>query len=579
MASRLTALIVVGIVAVTLVAGLIVGAQRDDDSGPMDLLIVNGRVYPADGSGTFAEAVAIRANQVLRIGSNRDLKRLRGLGTTVIDAHGGAVLPGFNDSHTHFLAGGLARGALNLRSAMTLEEVEQAIHAYAERHPDEEWILGHGWRFNAFGEGLPTRRQLDALVPDRPVYLVAEDGHTAWANSNALAAAGVTRRTPNPAHGSIVKDPRTAEPTGILKDTARALLEHALPKPTRDRQVDALRIAVAEAHRYGVTSVQDIDGTADEFDLYDDLRQDGDLKIRVYGILALQPGFSASAVDRLDETLKRFPDDPLFKAGAVRLAIDGSIEAHTAAMLAPYANRRTTGHMAFASEELRRLVVALDRRGWQVLIEASGDAAVRSSLDAFDDAIRTNPVPARGRRHRIERIETLDPQDVPRFQAAGLIASQQPIRAETAADPLHVWAVNVGVDRASRGWPWRTISDARGRLAFGSDWPSGALNPLPGLQVAITHVGGEDEAGDASRSERRFRLTTALEAYTRGAAYASFDEQRKGTLTRGMLADLVILSADIFSLPPDRLSEARVEFTIFDGKVVYSRNKTFTIAD
>lgn len=579
MASRLTALIVVGIVAVTLVAGLIVGAQRDDDSGPIDLLIVNGRVYPADGSGTFAEAVAIRGNQVLRIGSNRELKRLRGIGTTVVDAHGGAVLPGFIDSHAHFLAGGLAHDTLNLRSATTLDHIEQAIRAYSEQHPSNGWIVGRGWRFSAFPDGLPTRQQLDALILDRPAYVVAEDGHTGWANSQALAAANITRNTPNPPHGTIVKDPRTGEPTGALKDSARGLIDGALPKPTREEAVDALRVAIREAHRYGITSVQDVDGTADEFDLYDELRQSGDLTVRVYGILAIQPGFGVADVDRLNEMLKRFPDDPLFKAGAVRLEIDGSIESHSAAMLAPYANKRTTGHLVFTPEELRRLVSLLDRRGWQILFDASGDAAVRSSLEALEETVTTHPGPARGRRHRIERLETIDPLDLTRFRGGGIIASQQPIRAEAAADALEVWAANVGADRASRAWPWRSIGDAGGRLAFGSDWPIGSLDPLLGLQVAITGGAGEDDAGNAARADEHLPLTRGLDAYTRGAAYASFDEQRKGTLAHGMLADLVILSVDIFSLPPERLPEARVEITIFDGKVVYNRHKTLRIAD
>ncbi|MBI3263048.1 MAG: amidohydrolase [Acidobacteria bacterium] len=576
MASRLTALIVVGIVAVTLVAGLIVGAQRDDDSGPVDLLIVNGRVYPADGSGTFADAVAIRANQVLRVGSNRELKRLRGIGTTVIDAHGGAVLPGFNDSHAHFLAGGLASGSLDLRSATTLEEIEQAVRAYSERHPSDEWILGRGWRFRAFPDGLPTRQQLDAVVPDRPVYVVAEDGHTGWANSRALAEAGITRRTQNPPHGSIVKDPRSGEPTGALKDSARSLIERVLPTPTDDEALDALRSAIAEAHRHGITSVQDVDGTADEFDWYDELRQEDALKVRIYGILGIQPGSGGTAVDRLDEVLKRFSDDPLLKAGAVRLEVDGSIESHTAAMLAPYANKRTTGHLVFTLDQLRRLVALLDRRGWQILIDATGDAAARLSLDALEDAVTTNPTPARGRRHRLERLEAIDPVDLSRLRASGTIASLQPFRSDVTADPLQVWAANVGAERASRGWPWRSIGEAGGRLAFGSDWPAGSLDPLVGLQVAITHGGGQ--AGEASGHGQALPLITALDAYTRGAAYASFDEQRKGTLARGMLADLVILSADIFSLPPERLSDARVETTIFDGRVVYSRNRTLTIA-
>src|SRR4029450_12643846 len=266
MAARPPTLIVVLIVGGTLIAGFIVGAQREDLNGPIDLIVTNGRIYSGTG-GKLAEALAVRGNKILVVGSNRAVKRLRRAQTTMVDAHGAAVLPGFNASHSHLLSGRLAFSELDLSGATTLDAVKAAIGDYATAHADREWIVGRGWIYDAF-EGLPTRQQLDALVPDRPAYLTAYDGHTGWANSRALKLGGIPRRTRNPVNGTIVKDPRTGEPTGALSEHAMDLMERALTQPTRAEQLDALRQAIAHAHRFGVTSVQNASGSSDELDLY-----------------------------------------------------------------------------------------------------------------------------------------------------------------------------------------------------------------------------------------------------------------------------------------------------------------------
>ena len=333
MASRLATIIVAVIVSATLVAGLIVRAQRDDE-GPVDLIVFNGRVFTGDDSGAFQEAIAVRGNRILRVGSNREIKRLRRAQTTVVDAHGGAVVPGFNDSHMHFLSGSLGLDEINLLDAKTLEDIQATIRTYAEAHPDREWVLGRGWFYAPFPGGLPTRQLLDALVPDRPAYITCYDGHTAWANTKALKLAGITRRTKNPKNGIIVKDPRTGEPTGVLKESAQDLMNAVLPQPTREDKLQGLRNAIRLAHRYGLTSIQNASGNAEELELYDEIRRSGDLDLRVYSALSIEPGFSVADADAFDALWRRFPDDPLLKTGAVKLMADGVIEAHTAAMLA-----------------------------------------------------------------------------------------------------------------------------------------------------------------------------------------------------------------------------------------------------
>src|SRR5918993_445113 len=550
MASRLTTFIVVLIVAGTLVAGLIVGAQRDDESGPVDLIVTNGRVYTGSAS-TFAEAVAVRGNKILRVGTNREIKRLRRPQTTVVDAHGGSVLPGFNDAHLHLLSGGLALSNVNLLDARTLEDIQSTVKAFAASHPERPWVRGRGWYYDPFPGGLPTRQQLDAAVPDRPAYLVAYDGHTGWANTRALEAAGITGRTPSPTHGVIVKDPRTGEPTGA------------------DR-LAAVRAAIQEAQRLGITSVQNAGGSPDDLALYDELRAAGELQVRVYAALSVRPDTTDGDRQALAAVREKYRDDPLLKAGAVKLMADGVIESHTAAMLAPYTNKATTGSPYFSPEALTSFVSALDKDGWQILIHAIGDGAVRMSLDAIAHAAKVNPTPARGRRHRLEHVETVHPTDVPRFGALGVIASQQPFHGTPTPSQITVWTENIGDDRASRGWAYASIMAGGGRLAFGSDWPVVTLDPRAGIHMAVTRTTAEGLPEGGWYATERVPLTAAVNAYTSGAAWASFDEQRKGTLARDLLADIVILSADIFA-PDARVLDAVVDTTIFDGKVVYTR--------
>ncbi|HOC17322.1 MAG TPA: amidohydrolase [Vicinamibacterales bacterium] len=573
MRSRLATLIVVAIVAGTFVIGLIVGAQRDDETGPVDLIVLNGRIYTADGSGRFAEALAVRGNTILRVGSNREVKRLAGRSTETIDAHGASVLPGLNDAHLHLVSGGLGLQQANLLDASTLEEIGAAIEAFAAAHPDRPWVLGRGWYYTPFPGGLPTRQQLDALVPDRPAYMRCYDGHTAWVNTLALKAAGITRETPDPPGGVVVRDPATGDPTGVLKEAAQELVARHLPEWTRDDRLRAIGDAIAKAHELGVTSAQNAGVDEAEVELYDELLKKGDLQLRLYNAISIEPPFTAADADRLDGLWKRRPDDALVKMGAVKLMLDGVIESHTAAMLEPYANRPATGLPNMDAATLNGIVAMMDRRGWQVLVHAIGDAAVRQSLDAFEHAAAVNPVPARGRRHRIEHVETLQPSDVPRFGRLGVVAVQQPFHGNPNPTQLAVWSANLGPERASRGWAQRSILDAGGRLAMGTDWPVVTLDPRYQINMAINRTTPEGTPPGGWLPEQRLTLASAVDAYTTGAAYASFDERRKGQLVPGMLADIVVLSTDVFANAPEKFLDAEVAVTIFDGKVVYRKTQ------
>ena len=490
--------------AVTLLSLRLV-AQRGAGAAPADLLILNGRVYAA---GTVHDAIAIWGNTIVGVGRAQELERLRGPRTEVMDARARSVVPGFNDSHVHFLSGGLGLRDVNLAGVATLREVQARIRLFAQAKPDEPWVRGRGWLYSAFPGGLPTAAQLNQIVPDRPAVMVAYDGHTTWVNSKALQAAGITGATPDPVNGIIVKDSKTGEPTGVLKEAAQSLLNRVVPRPTDDDRRSALRAAVAEANRLGVTSIQNASGSADELTLYAAAKAAGDL---------------------------------------------------------------TSGTPNYSAAELDRIIAMMDKRGWQIEVHAIGDRTIRMTLDAFARAIAANPAPPRGRRHRIEHIETIDAADIPRFGSLGVIASQQPMHVVlgdmNSLKPSGPWPDNLGPERASRAWNWKSIRDAGGRLTFGSDWAVAPLDPLQGIWVVTTRL------TPPGMRDQKLPIALAIDGYTAWPAYASFDEQRKGTLVPGMLADVVVLSRDIFAQPPATATDVVVDVTIFDGHVVYRRQE------
>lgn len=574
MAARLTTYVVVAIVAATLIAGLIVGAQRDDSSGPVDLIIHNARVYSAERTGAMAEAVAVRGNQILRVGGEREIMRLRRPQTTVIDAKGAAVLPGFNDAHVHFIEGGLSLDEVNLVGAADLAAIQERIAGWADLHPERAWIVGRGWTDGQFAESSsPTRQQLDAAVADRPAVMFSADGRAAWLNTKALAAAKITRHSANPRDGTIVRESRSGQPAGLLKEAAVGLVRKAAPAPTREDRARALGAAIVAAHERGVTSVQDPGGSPADLELLDEARRANELTVRVYEAIAVTAPIPPAKIGRLEDIAREYRDDALLKSGAISVDVDGDVESQTAALIDPYAARGAeTAPTRVSPENLNRLAQDADARGWQVMANATGDAAVRAALDAFEQAARGRDPKAAERRHRIERAELVAPEDLPRFRAAGVIPSVQPARSLPHMPAIDLWGRLLGPERASRGWPLNSLMTARARLALGSDWPAAPLDPLLTLQAAVNRATAEGLPDGGWFADERLPLKAAINAYTSDAAWASFDEHRKGVVRAGMLADLVVLSDDIFTNPPAKLASTTVETTIFDGKVVYRRS-------
>jgi predicted amidohydrolase YtcJ len=568
MAARLTTYLVVAIVATTFIAGLIVGAQRDDSDGPVDLIVHNATVYTAD-RGTIAEAVAIRGNQILRVGSNREIARFERPQTVMIDARGGAVLPGFNDSQLNLISGGLGLSALDLSITQSAEELLARVAAWSASNPSAAWIVGRGLSPEHFKNRQPSRTLLDSIVKDRPVLLYGPD-ETAWVNSQALRLGQITRTTADPENGAIVRESRKGEPTGVLSGSAVGLVEKLVPPPSRDERLAAIRAAIAEANRLGITSIQTTAESIEDLEIYDGLRRAGGLTLRIYSGLRLNEPLTDSNVQQLAPILAKYPDDPLFKIGALSIRVDGDIASRTAAMLVPYEDASEAGELTFTADELNRTARLADSAGWQIVANATGDRAVRTALTAIAHAVRSNRPPARGRRHRIANLALVDGIDVPRFGPLGVAASMQPARSLPSPDRIELLTSHLGEERANSTFAFATIAEQT-HMLFGSAWPTAPLDPLIGLHAAVNQTTLEGLPEGGWHPNERLRLEGAVDAYTRAGAWASFDDQRKGTISAGMLADLVVLSHDIFDLPAARLTSASVAATIFDGKVVYRR--------
>jgi predicted amidohydrolase YtcJ len=536
---------------------------------PADTIVINGNVYTINHKQAWAHAVAIRGEKIVAVGDNAEIEKLRGPGTKLIDAGGKLVLPGFVDCHIHFLEGSISLGQANLEGSKNPGDIQRILRAYAEKHPGDGWILGAGWNYAMFGEeNLPHKKYLDELFPERPVFLVGYDGHTSWANSKALALAGINKDTPDPPNGAIVRDPKTGEATGALKESASSLVGNLVPKLTRAGKIAAIRAGMRWANENGLTRVHSAGGDFEEFDLYDELRRQGALTLRMYIAYFLDPPeLRPKDLAAIEEARKKYAGDWL-SAGVVKMMIDGVVESHTAAMLEPYTDDPSTkGKLFWDAGKYKSAVAELDKRGLQLFTHAIGDYAVRTALDAYENAEKVNHT--KDRRPRIEHIETVSAVDIPRFGKLGVIASMQPLHAYPDEDTLRVWAGNNGPDRASRAWVWNSIAKAGGHLAFGSDWNVVTLNPWEGLQMAVTRQTTEGKPEGGWLPQERITLAQAVEGYTLGAAYAGRREKTEGSIEPGKLADLLIVSQNIFDIDPHEIAKTKVVKTIVGGRVVY----------
>jgi predicted amidohydrolase YtcJ len=541
------------------------GAACRGGTGMADRILVNGKIWTGDSGRPEVEAVAFLDDKVVALGTTAEIRRTAASSAEVIDLGGRRALPGFIDSHVHFTNGGFSLLAVQLRDAASKEEFAARLGAKARELPKGEWIQNGEWDHELFRPvELPRRDWVDAVTPDHPVCVNRLDGHMVLANTLALKIAGVTKTTPDPPGGEVVRDPATGEPTGILKDAAMDLVYSKIPPPTPDQTRRAVEAALAEAASKGVTSVHDVSGEAG-VEVYQRLLREGRLTTRIYFYIP---------VTEVDLAVKMklqtgFGSDKLRFAGLKGFA-DGSLGSASALFDEPYADDpKASGLFAgqmFPKGIMERRVRDGDKAGLQAAIHAIGDRANGLVLDIFAQVARANG--PRDRRFRVEHAQHLRPADFRRYAELGVIASVQPYHAIDDGR----WAERkIGPERARRTYAFRSFLEQGVVLACGSDWPVGPMDPLLGIYAAATRATIDGLQPGGWVPEQRITVEEAVRGFTQGGAFAEFAEAEKGTISVGKLADVVVLDRDIFSLPPQAVREARVDLTICGGRVVFRR--------
>jgi predicted amidohydrolase YtcJ len=537
-----------------------------------DQLYINGHIWTADPSNQFVEALAVKGNRIIETGTNTAIHRLKGPATKIIDLKGRLMIPGFNDGHVHFLSGSLGLTVVDLVEAKTMQEALQMIANYANKHPELPWITGGGWQYSLFPGGLPTKEMLDVIVPDRPVYLKAYDGHSGWANSKALSIAGVTKETVFKGFGELVKD-KNGEPTGAFKESATGLVTRFVPGPDRNAKFNALLTGLKYAASLGITSIQNASGSKEEYELYDSLLRIGKLSVRTS--IAFSAGRNPKEEDiQIWKSIRSSnQQQEWLKTTAVKFLLDGVIESHTAVMIDPYSDLLQLdsiyrGQYAIPIDQYEKWVNRLDREGFQIYTHAIGDASVRSVLDAYEKSMIANG--KQNKRHRIEHIEMTTSVDIERFNKLGVLPSMQPIHADPGT--IDVWSKAIGEKRLPLAFPWASLLQQKSKLVFGSDWPACiSLDPIRGIHNAVNRMTTDGKPVGGWIPAQRISLEEALYAYTAGAAYGSFDEQQKGQLKKGFLADFIVLSQDLFKIKPENIHTTKVELTVVDGKEIFRK--------
>lgn len=533
-----------------------------------DILYYNGRVYTMDDRNTIAEALAVKGDRIVGVGATWWLK-LRFHPHEMVDLNGKTVLPAFIDAHAHLLDLGLARLTVNLEQTRSTEEVVRCIKEFLEKNPIQGWIRGRGWDQNLWVEKrFPNRQILDAISSEHPMYFVRIDGHACWVNSMAMNLAGITKATPDPPGGKILRDEHGA-PIGIFLDKAMELIQRHLPPPTEEEMRVALQKATEECLSYGIATVHDMAIDKQQFELYKQLVDERKLSLRVYGAIDGESDLWAEML--LKGPLLSYGDNRLV-VRAVKYFLDGALGSRGAALFEPYTDDPTNrGITTMSAEELRTRVKNAVEHGFQVCIHAIGDRANSLALDAYEKVLATQK--ENDKRLRIEHAQIVQEKDVERFARFKIIASIQPVQYTSDG----TWAeTRLGYDRMRLAYRWRSFLDAGVNVAGGSDFPIESPDPLRGITAACTRNNNSSYVAstvtfDNNSANERMTREEAIRCFTTAAAYVGFQEDCKGSLQKGYLADFVILSDDIFTISPEKLTSLYVEKTIVGGKVAYDR--------
>ena len=532
-----------------------------------NLVLLNGKIATMDDKNPRANALVVSGERIIYSGEDDVARDYITKETEVIDLKGRLVLPGFNDAHLHFAGGGLTFLRVDLNGCRSFQEIGGRLKNKINKLSSCSWILGRGWDHTLFNQGnWPDKSFLDGIAPQNPVFLKRVDGHIGWANSLALQLAGINSNTPSSEGGVIVKDSLTEEPTGILMEKAMDLIEKIIPKPSLDELTLAIREAIKEAKRYGITSIQD-NSDLEVIEVYKKLLEKNELKVRVSEWLPLELIRNPDELNRLKESLSDCGSvgtakSNLLKPGLLKIMADGTLGSRTAFLFEPYSDEpEKSGVLLLEERDLEEMASLADKSGYQVGIHAIGDRANHIVLNVYEKIEKLNP--KREKRHRIEHCSVLKEMDIPRFAELAVIASVQP--AFWSSDKKWLQQ-RLGKERLKRAYPFRSLLDSGANLAFGTDWPVESLNPMIGIYSAVTR-----EVETHSDASLQITIEEAVKAYTLGSAYAQFQEKEKGSLEAGKLADIIVLSKDIFSIPSEEILETEVELTILGGKVIFSR--------
>jgi predicted amidohydrolase YtcJ len=578
----------------------------------ISLLLFNGKIFTADAQFSVSEAVAVDGEKIVAVGASNDLKA-RYQAAKEIDLQGKLVTPGFNDAHVHFLRGALALLNVNLTDAKTVDEAKSRVAAKVKEVKVGEWIIGRGWDHTLWGGKFPSRKDLDQIAPNNPVFLVRVDGHVGWVNSKALEMAKIDKNTKSPEGGEIERD-ATGEATGILKETSQGLVSNLIPQPSPEQLNKGMQLALDMARRYGITSVQDNSGY-ETTKLYREFLKADKLTVRVSEWLDFED--SVAELKRQRAEFASFKDDKnRLHLGAVKGYVDGTLGSKTASMLAPFTDDdKNVGIMRRPAEELTRMMVERDAAGFQITLHAIGDKANRMALDGFQAAKQlreenrkkqvedVNKGLVKGGlftdipcgldekmdmrvfggkvyspskildlspscRHRIEHAQVVNPSDFKRFAELGIIASMQPSHA--ISDKR--WAESrLGEYRVLGAYAWHLMQSYGVHVPFGTDFPVESINPYNTLYAAVSRQDADGDPVGGWQPQEKLSIEAAIRCHTYESAYAEFAENEKGTIQPGMLADLVVHSKDLLTIEPKEILTTEPVYTIFNGRIVYQK--------
>ena len=524
-----------------------------------DIIITNAKVFTSDESNPHAEAVAVKGNRIVYVGTNEGVELFKSQSTRVLDGQGWTLTPGFIDTHVHLLSGAIWMGHAELREVLNKEELKQVLLDFAENHQTNIWVAGRGIRYNI----VTTRQQLDEIIADRPVYIGAFDGHTAWANTKALEMAGILQDDNRAmTNGIIVRDEMGLATGELREEAAKDAVFDLIPRPDANRKRELLILAIKAFNKAGITSVHNMNGDMEELMTYAALEDTDEMNLRVYVPYWVRP--EAKEEDLKEAVQMAEVQMEYVRGGAVKFFMDGVWESYTAFNINPYADNPSVGIVPpiFSLEHFVRMASLCDKMGMQIAVHAIGDGAVRQTLDGYEKIQKING--KRDSRHRIEHIEVCQPEDMPRFKELGVIASMQTSHASVYLNDSDAWRTRTGKERFPYSFPWRELKDAGAILCLGSDWTVMPFDPMFNIFAALNR-----EKWSANDTDHRLTLEECIIGYTRDAAYVEFKENEKGQIKEGFLADLVLFSHDLFELKPENIMTAKPVITMIDGRIVF----------